>query len=373
MAILKKKFLFLYLRTGGGHLAPAKSVSDFLNNHHNEDLETYLFDGFEKSSNIVKLVVVDGYRFLQSKAKWIYEFLYAIHKIKIISRLASCLVNLFIEPHLENKILELMPNKIVIFHFFLIEPTYKILRKRNLAIPIITVVTDPFTAHPLWFLNREQNFILFSDKLKSKCVKEGISVDKIHILNFPIQEKFYRVPTIDEFNNYKKEFQLDTRKVLLILGGGEGIPKGIQIVKSVCSKLIDIHVVFVCGNNQQLFNKANQIKKINGYKNLTVLGFTTKIYELLNISDAVITKCGASTIMEILTIGKIPIVNSYIWEQEKGNVEFLIENNFGIFEKRINALPDIVQGLFSDNMNKKFMRKIHSNGPNDIARFLLGD
>lgn len=369
----KKKFLFLYLRTGGGHLAPAKSVSDYLTNHFNEEAETYLFDGFEKSRKIAKLVVVDGYRILQSKAKWIYEFVYAIHKIKIISRISSSLVNLFIEKHLENKILGLMPDKIVVFHFFLIEPTYRVLKRRNLAIPVITVVTDPFTAPSLWFLNKDQNFILFSDKLKSRCIKEGINPDKIRVFNFPIQEKFSKIASMEEVNEYKKEFNLDSKKTLLILGGGEGIPKGIPIVKSICNKLKNINVVFVSGNNLQLYNQVKRLKEINGYGNLTVLGFTTKVYELLNISDAVITKCGASTIMEILTAGKIPIVNSYIWEQEKGNVNYLIENNFGIFEKRIPVLPVTIRELFSGKISKNFERVRRKNGVDEIAGFLISE
>jgi processive 1,2-diacylglycerol beta-glucosyltransferase/1,2-diacylglycerol 3-beta-galactosyltransferase len=34
------------------------------------------------------------------------------------------------------------------------------------------------------------------------------------------------------------------------------------------------------------------------------------------------SKCGASTFMEILLSKKIPIITDYIWEQEKGNVDY---------------------------------------------------
>ena len=56
------------------------------------------------------------------------------------------------------------------------------------------------------------------------------------------------------------------------------------------------------------------------------------VYELINIADVVITKGGPNTIMEILMSGKIPIVNSYIWEQEKGNLEFVVQNGLGVYE-----------------------------------------
>ncbi|MDP3830007.1 MAG: glycosyltransferase, partial [Ignavibacteriaceae bacterium] len=80
-----------------------------------------------------------------------------------------------------------------------------------------------------------------------------------------------------------------------------------------------------------------------------VFGFVDFVYELLNIADIVITKCGASTIMEILLLQKVPIIVDYIWEQEKGNMEFVRDNNMGIYQKRISELPGIINRLLSDS------------------------
>ncbi len=77
----KKKYLLLYLNTGGGHLAPAKSVAACIEKLTFGKVEPVLIDGFEKAIEIVRYLVEDGYRNLQKGGKWFYEFLYALYFI----------------------------------------------------------------------------------------------------------------------------------------------------------------------------------------------------------------------------------------------------------------------------------------------------
>jgi len=48
-------------------------------------------------------------------------------------------------------------------------------------------------------------------------------------------------------------------------------------------------------------------------------------------------------------MGKIPVINNYIWEQEKGNMEFVCNSKMGILEKNTNHLPELLDNLLSDN------------------------
>ena len=100
------------------------------------------------------------------------------------------------------------------------------------------------------------------------------------------------------------------------------------------------------------------------------------IYDLINISDVVITKCGASTIMEILNLKKVPVVNDYIWEQEKGNVEYLINNDLGIFEPQIKNLPKAVRQLLEDEeLYSGYVKNISNqqieNGVKKVSDYII--
>jgi len=53
----KKKYLFVYLKTGGGHLAPARAIFNYLNKHLPDKVEPQLIYGFEKTPRWVQYIV----------------------------------------------------------------------------------------------------------------------------------------------------------------------------------------------------------------------------------------------------------------------------------------------------------------------------
>jgi 1,2-diacylglycerol 3-beta-galactosyltransferase len=337
---MQKKHLFLYLKTGGGHLAPARSIANYINVKHGDRITPVLADGFQGVNKWIRYFIEDGYRFSQSKAIWIFESLYALNKIRWIGNALIMFLSFLIRPHLEKQILSNSPSKIVIFHFFLIKPVLQILSKNKLKIPVTVVVTDPFTAHPFWFLEKTPKFIVFSEKLKLHSIKKGIHPDHISVFPFILDEKFAKPLNPVLSHSIKRNLGFDTgKRLVLILGGGDGIPKGKKILNNFLKNNSGAQIAIVCGNNQNLYKKAWKLKSKYNSGDLKIYGYVDFIYELINIADVVVTKCGASTFMEILMSGKIPVISNYIWEQEKGNMEFVRDNSLGLYEKKTSVLP----------------------------------
>jgi len=109
---------------------------------------------------------------------------------------------------------------------------------------------------------------------------------------------------------------------------------------------------------------------------LKVYGFVDFVHSLISISDIVITKCGASTSMEILMMGKVPVINKYIWEQEKGNMEYVCEKKMGILEKNTSYIPDVLQRLLNDiEYYNSLCRNIRNasikNGVGPVSDYIL--
>jgi len=364
-----EKYLFFYLKTGGGHLAPAKAVAEKIK-AENETVEIVLVDGLAQSKPLVKAAIEDGYKNAINKAAWTYEFLYALHKIKVVSKFTATLISYFVKPSIEKQILATKPKKIVVFHFFLIKPIFEIIKKHKLEIPVITVVTDPYTAHPIWFLEKNQNYIVFSDTLKEKCIERGIPTDNLQVFPFILDKKFSQ--TLSDLDKLRVRMQLDFEfdtKIILIMGGGEGMPRGKTILKNIIARNMDAEIAIVCGNNAKLYAQAMKLKTRHGLNNLKVYGFVDFVHSLINISDVVITKCGASTFMEILMMGKVPVINNYIWEQEKGNMEFVCNRKMGILERSTKRLPDVLHRLITDN---EFYNTICTNIKNATFRNGVG-
>lgn len=374
---MKKKIMFIYLKTGGGHVAPANAISNYLLEHNSDKIETVLVDGLAGSSWYAKLILEKGYRFLQNKAEWLYEVIYFFHKFRLIAKFSGFLVTQNTQTYIRKRILEEQPDLIVLLHFFMIEPVYVVLEKRNLNTKVITIVTDPYTAHPLWFIRKNLNYILFSEKLKRKCIADGIAESNIKVFSFVINSKFSSVKENVNTKELRTKHGFGDGKIVLLLGGADGIRNAKKIVNAIVEKSSNYEIAVVCGKNTSLFAKMNQLKSERKLDSLKVFGFVDFVYELINVSDVVVTKCGASTISEILLSGKIPFINRYLWEQEKGNVEFVVENKFGIYEKDIDKLAINVDELFRDERkSEKYLSNIKSaglrNGLEEVAGYIKG-
>jgi UDP-N-acetylglucosamine:LPS N-acetylglucosamine transferase len=181
----------------------------------------------------------------------------------------------------------------------------------------------------------------------------------------------------NEIASLKSKYEYNpAKKLLLILGGGDGIPKGEKILEELLKSKPDYEIGIVCGKNEILQKGAERLGSRYKADNLKIYGYVDFIYELINISDVVLTKCGASTIMEILNLQKVSVVNDYIWEQEQGNVDYLIEKKLGIYEPKIKKLPSVINNLLEDEKLYSFYKeniineKI-TNGVREVSDFII--
>ena len=93
----KEKYFLLYLRTGGGHLAPASSIAHYLSTVYGITIEPVLVDGLVNANSVVRYILEDGYRLLQARSKLSYEFLYASNKFSLIRHCNVALTSFFHE------------------------------------------------------------------------------------------------------------------------------------------------------------------------------------------------------------------------------------------------------------------------------------
>jgi len=371
------RYLFLYLKTGGGHLAPARSLKEHLGREFPDAGKVVLHDGFTGAPHSLRFLVEDSYRWMQSSARWLYACIYALNKIPFVRKASARAVSRVIMNDLEEYILRERPSKIAVFHFLLIEPVFEILSRHNLNIPTVVVVTDPFTAHPIWFQRKNVHFVLFSQRLRSYCHRLGIPDSQLRVFPFILDTRFTRAQSPEETSCVKRGLSLDSsKKVVLILGGGDGMPRGLKILRRLARLTPTAQIVMICGRDMKLYRRACALREKEGGQYLKIYGFIDTVHEFLKVADVVVTKCGASTFMEILCCGKIPVVNRYLWEQERGNVEFLLSRTIGIYEHSIRQLSRVVERLLTDGettrrMTQNIVSAKVENGVGAVSNFLL--
>lgn len=369
-------YALFYLNTGGGHRAPARALTEFYAAHHVDAVKAVMVDGLDGSPRYARRILEDGYRILQARARWLYELLYVFNKIPLLARGLAAFVSKVLSPGVRKVLETIRPQKVIVLHFFLIKPVVDSLRALGWKIPVVVIVTDPFTAHPLWFLDSNVRFIVYSEVLREHCIQRGIPAERVSVFPVMLGARFSSLPKTDGVAGIKKSTGIDPRlPVVLLVGGGDGLPRGKRILRALAGGELNLQIVIVCGKNRKLESAARAMAASSPVR-VHVFGYTDKIFELIASSDLVISKAGASTMMEVLLMGKIPVVTDYLWEQEKGNVDFLMRERIGVYEPSVDNLPVIVRTILeSPTLTAEAARRREAlqlrNGTPEIAKYLI--
>jgi len=375
-----QKILFLYLRTGGGHLSCAKTLSGYLSKKYGPKVDCVLVDVI-KESKFGKYILEDGYRISQDGLIAISNTAYALNLIKGVAKATVRMFTALSKSYLKKVFLKEKPDKIVIMHALVTRPAEMALDELDMKIPIIVAVTDPYTIHPLWLTGKRVHYIVCSDMAKRTALKKGIPGKSITQFPYFVNEKYCNKLSSKQVLDIKKKLGFSPHKrLVLIIGGGDGMPNGNALIKGLVKYIkknsLNVDVAVICGHNLRLKKYCTTLARKNSKTiNMKVYGFIDFVYELINVSDFVITKAGPATLIEILLLGKIPIINYYIWGQEKGNVTFVVKNRLGFYKTSNSKIFSLISDLMvKDKLRTRILNNIKDiklkNGTSKTAEFI---
>jgi len=194
----------------------------------------------------------------------------------------------------------------------------------------------------------------------------------------------------------KRELGLDENKqMVLVMGGGEGVGSLSDIVNELYAELsskgVDATVCVICGRNEKLQSelltrnfenvaeeistkRASKQKRRNGFLSklrrkfsrqkanekptsppasvfsggrkgnvdIMPLGFLTNIPEYMVAADVLVSKAGPGTIAEAASVGLPIMLTSFLPGQEAGNVDVVLEKEFGEYEQNPSQIANTV-------------------------------
>jgi UDP-N-acetylglucosamine:LPS N-acetylglucosamine transferase len=374
---MKQRIAFLYLNTGGGHIAPARTLVRAIEERYPETATPFLFNGFSEKMRMSRFFFVDGYAITSNYFEPGYVLFYRITEYPLSIRFGNYLISLNGERNLARFLREQRITKVVCLHEVLIIMARRAINRVNPSIPLITVVTDPFTAHALWFYEKRATLVVFSEKLRQEAVSRyGFSADRVHLFPFILSRSYERRYTIEEILLARARLGIPSgQKVILIAGGGEGLKGAARLVSAFIKRKRSETLIVVCGKNAMLRRRVTRTVWRNRAENVMVFGFVDFMCDLLNIADCVITKGGASTVMETLAVGKPVIFSTFIRGQELGNVLYAVQNGVGWYIKKTREILDQAEKVLADeilarNISDNAKRLGLRNGLDDLVRFI---
>jgi len=198
-----------------------------------------------------------------------------------------------------------------------------------------------------------------------------IPKEQISIIGFPIRPDFFEKKDIQKI---KKDFDIPTNKPsVLILMGAAGSSASYNYAKELAKVRLPVHYIFVLGRNTKLRPK---IENINWPSNIStsVLGFTSRMSDLMAIADMGIIKSGTLSTVESIYSNLVLLLdaNDQILKWEQLNHALTQKHGFGCQITYNNAQwlitgllshPEVVQE-FKQNIRrfekKRFSKEIRS-------------
>ncbi|MCR5620709.1 MAG: hypothetical protein K6G18_02520 [Treponema sp.] len=330
-----RHFLLVYLNTGNGHRAQAEVLQEAFFDYA-PDTKVELLCGFDKKNWCGRLLVENGYATSCNYIHGAWPLIYNLGEFRFFQTLVRHSVRLHTESYLKRVLEEKQVTDIVSFHFVmtpvLVDAIRSIRKKTGRNIRLTVITTDPFTGPSAWFYLKNQTYLVASPQFRDFAIRSGVPADNVRIVPFLLNKKFSHPVDKDEMDFLRRKYGYrHDRRVVLLAGGGEGLPGTLKFVNQCVLHKAPFSVAVVCGRNKGLYRSLELVRKVAPWLDLHIYGFVDCMDSLVKLSDLVVSKAGTSTIMEIASQQKPIIISNYIYGQEKGNLEFIRANGIGSF------------------------------------------
>ncbi|HHY83641.1 MAG TPA: glycosyltransferase [Clostridiales bacterium] len=362
------KVLFLSVTAGQGHNQTGKAAMECLLENN---VECEMLDTFEYINPILKKSISQGYLISTKLTPALYGRMYRLaEKLEKnnIKMSVSKLVSSIYAKKLTTYIDEYQPDVIVCTHIFSAQILTQI-KNMGLSARTIGIVTD-YTIHPFWEETDLDYYIIANELLIRQAVKKGLPEERLKPIGIPIFKKFSRKIPVEEA---RAALNIDNKDTILVMSGSMGYGKVARIIKQLDSLDKDFQIISVCGNNEALRQKIDEMEM---QKKVYNFGFVDNVDIMMDAANCIITKPGGLTVSESMAKGLPMAIVNPIPGQEDRNTEFLLNNGLAMKITSTFPIDEAVYHLLSmDEIVQTMIERINSmarpNASEDLCKFIL--
>lgn len=339
--------MFIYLNTGNGHRAQAQVLKEAVLDYA-PDVHIDLQNGFSEHEHFSHKILELFYGLACNYIHGAWPIIYGLGEFAPFQKLVRYSVKFQTLGRLKKLLREKQITDVVSFHFALSPSIYDAIKAVDKNIRFTVIATDPFTGPKAWFFNKKLDYLVASEEFRQFAIQKcGVSPQNVTVMPFLLNKKFRTGISETEKRALRRQYGFDeTKKLVLLAGGGEGLPGTLKIINQCIIHRADFAVAVVCGRNKALKKSLTLLAKANALLDLHVFEFVDFMDSLIKMSDLVVSKAGASTVMEIVSLQKPFIINTYIHGQELGNMRFVVRGG-GFFIRHSADIFRKINQIFS--------------------------
>lgn len=364
----------LAAKTGHGHISVAKALQSAF---ERQSIEAEVFLSFYEDLMLSNKIISDYYNFLMMTSP---QLCYKFSELSYITRPdLSEDFYIGVEDKLKKFLRETSFDVIIstshTINFALIRARKELNLQKK--IKFYVVVTDPYIPISVGFdVKGADHYFCAMDSVKSYLMK-NIEEERISVVPFPIQQKFFKEYEKDEITKIYKRLKLRKRKKIVVINSGsQGSFHSTEFLKAVLQNFPELQVIFVCGQNESLYQLAKLIVGKNKDR-VRICQYVDNMNDILKISDLVVTKAGANSFFECVSMKKPMLVDclkGFLY-QEKGVANLLKEHQIGIIVDSIEHFVEAVTTLLDENCYQQYVQNLEemdsANGADKIVEQIL--
>lgn len=342
--------LLVYSNTGCGHLTAANALKQAI-------LETcshrgiaspriVMQDMIEESNAFNRLFKHMYNRLLKEHQDWMKYYIALIEWTKPNE---SAIDYKLCREYARKVIDEANPSVIVSVHPMVNHFLAKTLKDMGASrkIKFVVVLTDPnenlWTG---WACPDADLTIAPNDLARERLISLGIAPANIQVIGMPIPPEFLKPPG-ESRHSLLTRLGLDPMKLTVAISagsvGGGNMP---EIFKALQEVPRSVQIIFICGKNAKLKARM-ELASRNAHHKTVVLPYVTRMADLMNACDLLITKAGGLTTFEAIA-RRVPMALDLLTEpmpQESGTARMLIEEGLAKPINRASDVKAIIQEL----------------------------
>lgn len=231
--------------------------------------------------------------------------------------------------------------------------------------PFVTVVTDMVSTHALWFDQRADLILVPTEMARQNAIHYTISPEKVRVVGQPVSQRC-SAPVGDKQRLRKNMGWPLDKKVVLVVGGGEGMGPLAETARAIDESGLDVCLVIVAGRNSKLEAEL----KDQTWENPTfIYGFMRDMPDLMRAADVIVTKAGPGTIAEALNAELPIILYAKLPGQEDGNVDFVLSEKVGVWAPDpLSVVRTLTRWLCRPNECEKVVKNCQRTARPEAAR-----
>ena len=363
---MSKKVLIMSASTGGGHNRAAKAMKDEIEKKciDGEHITCEIIDSLKLINTTMDKIISSGYEKSAKYTPKAWGGVYKMSDANIVSKheYKGNLFNTLLASKLKKLLKERKPDLIIGTHPFPMIALSTLKKKypyRNafnsfFVPPLISVLTD-YTTHSTWIQNEIDYYIAGDEYVKEVLISEGVDGDKIKPYGIPVEKSFLehreKSVVLEELGLAPDKF------TVLLMGGSFGAGNIKDTLKELLEIDRDFQIIVITGRNETLKEKLEKsLEKHDIDKNISILGFTQDMNDILSAVDIIVSKPGGLTTTECLLKELPMIIPYYIPGQEEENMDFLSNCGAALRTSKKFTISVLLKVLIDNPMRMELLK-----------------